>query len=132
MIAVKVECDCGQRYAFDVEPVHGRMPAPVACPVCGADGTGKANAVLAQSSPPAPFVAVARPAVSVAAAVPVAVAAVPRTPPPVPLSLPRPVAVPAVASAVSLAGPPPIATAAPMDEGVCVECGVGLPIQHML
>src|SRR6266498_2832407 len=43
MIPVKVECGCGQRYAFDVEPVNGRMPASVVCPVCGADGTAAAN-----------------------------------------------------------------------------------------
>jgi len=46
---LKVECDCGQRYKFDVEPVHGRMPFPVNCPTCGADGTAKANALLQQS-----------------------------------------------------------------------------------
>lgn len=53
------------------------MPAPVACPVCGADGTVAANAVLAhrlagQSPGPAPIAL--RPAVAIAAA-PVAVAA---------------------------------------------------------
>ncbi len=49
MIPVKVQCGCGQRYAFDVEPVHGRMPSPVACPVCGADGTLAANEIIAQT-----------------------------------------------------------------------------------
>ena len=49
MIPVKVQCACGQRYSFDVEPVNGRMPAPVACPVCGADGTATANSLLAQT-----------------------------------------------------------------------------------
>ncbi len=43
MIEVKVECGCGSRYKFDVEPVHGRLPASVACPSCGADGTAAAN-----------------------------------------------------------------------------------------
>ncbi len=47
MIPVKIQCGCGQRYAFDIEPVCGRMFAPVACPVCGADGTGAANDVIA-------------------------------------------------------------------------------------
>ncbi len=62
MMELKVQCDCGQKYKFDVEPVNGRMPFTVACPVCGADGTGKANAILQQSvvyqipppPPPAP------------------------------------------------------------------------------
>jgi len=49
MIPVKVQCGCGQKYAFDVEPVGGRMPSPVACPVCAADGTGAANEIIARS-----------------------------------------------------------------------------------
>ena len=49
MIPVKVECGCGQRYAFDVEPLNGRMPASVVCPVCGADGTAAANESIAQA-----------------------------------------------------------------------------------
>jgi hypothetical protein len=49
MIPVKIQCGCGQRYAFDVEPVYGRMPGAVACPVCGADGTSAADSVIAQS-----------------------------------------------------------------------------------
>src|SRR5690349_19442968 len=48
MISVKIECDCGQHYAFDVEPVNGRMPAPVACPACGADGSAAANKFIAE------------------------------------------------------------------------------------
>lgn len=54
MIPIKIQCGCGQKYAFDVEPVNGRMPAPVACPICGADGTAAANQVIAQTSPPLP------------------------------------------------------------------------------
>jgi hypothetical protein len=49
MTSIKIECGCGQRYAFDVEPVNGGMPYTVACPICGADGTGAANEVIAQS-----------------------------------------------------------------------------------
>jgi len=45
---VKIQCSCGTRYAFDVEPVHGRMPVRVKCPGCGADGTEFANEVLQQ------------------------------------------------------------------------------------
>lgn len=47
MIPVKIQCGCGQRYAFDIEPVFGRMPASVVCPVCGSDGTSAANEVIA-------------------------------------------------------------------------------------
>jgi hypothetical protein len=48
---IKVECNCGQRYKFDVEPINGRMPFPVSCPVCGANGTEKANEILARTLP---------------------------------------------------------------------------------
>jgi hypothetical protein len=44
---LKVVCGCGQKYKFDVEPVNGRMPFAVNCPVCGVDGTVAANAILA-------------------------------------------------------------------------------------
>jgi len=46
MTELKVECECGQRYKFDVEPVNGKMPFTVNCPVCGREGTEKANALL--------------------------------------------------------------------------------------
>ena len=59
---LKVHCDCGQKFKFDVEPVNGQMPFAVACPICQADGTTKANALLQQMSifkmvepPPAPI-----------------------------------------------------------------------------
>lgn len=45
---LKVICQCGQKYKFDVEPVGGRMPFTVNCPVCQADGTANANARLAE------------------------------------------------------------------------------------
>lgn len=54
MVTVKIECGCGQHYAFDVEPVNGQMSSAVACPVCGADGTAAANAIIAGKTPP-PF-----------------------------------------------------------------------------
>ncbi len=49
MIPIKLTCACGQRYAFDIEPVEGRMPHSVACPVCQADGTPAANGIIAQT-----------------------------------------------------------------------------------
>ena len=45
---IKVVCECGQKYAFDVEPQNGAMPGPVSCPVCGKDGTGFANQQISQ------------------------------------------------------------------------------------
>jgi hypothetical protein len=49
MIPVKILCGCGQKYAFDIEPAEGRMPAPVQCPVCGDDGTAAADSIIAQA-----------------------------------------------------------------------------------
>ena len=59
MSTIKVQCECGQRYAFEVEPVNGRMPHPVACPVCGADGTSAANALIAHTATAEPAMAYA-------------------------------------------------------------------------
>src|SRR5579871_299485 len=82
MMELKVQCDCGQKYKFDVEPVNNQMPFRVTCPSCGIDGTDKANVLLQTQAP----VAVAAPALApaglrlnVAAAPPVAIA-----PPPIP------------------------------------------------
>ena len=56
IVPIKIICGCGQKYAFDVSPVNGRMPAPVQCPRCGVDGTAVANAIigLALGVPSAP------------------------------------------------------------------------------
>ena len=54
MIAIKVQCGCGQKYAFETEPVDGQMNSAVACPACGADGTVAANSAIAQSLAAAP------------------------------------------------------------------------------
>jgi len=69
MIPVKIECGCGQRYAFEIEPVGGRMPGPVACPVCGADGTAAANDAIAAAPV---LIPAAHPQLQVAAAAPAA------------------------------------------------------------
>ena len=85
MITVKIQCSCGQKYAFDVEPINGRMSSSVACPACGADGTDAANEIIVQSlaaqtetvqnSGPK-----LRTAASTARAVPPVSPAIPRTP----------------------------------------------------
>jgi hypothetical protein len=49
MVAIKIICGCGQKYAFNVHPLNGRMPAPVQCPVCGMDGTAVANEAIARA-----------------------------------------------------------------------------------
>ena len=69
MIPIKIQCGCGQRYAFEVEAVGGRMPSSVTCPVCGADGTEAANAVIAASLP-ATSVRAVKPVVRLNAKVP--------------------------------------------------------------
>jgi len=46
-IPVKILCACGQKYSFQVQPRDGRMPAPIACPVCQRDGTADANRIIA-------------------------------------------------------------------------------------
>jgi hypothetical protein len=48
IVPIKIQCGCGQRYAFDAEAETGQMPFTVACPVCGTDGTPAANSAIAQ------------------------------------------------------------------------------------
>jgi hypothetical protein len=47
-ITIKIFCLCGQKYAFEVHPHAGRMPVPVACPVCERDGTAEANRIISK------------------------------------------------------------------------------------
>ena len=72
---IKIECGCGTRYSFEVEPRDGRMPFSVQCPACHADGTGAANQIIAEMSPTAP-----EPQPSVAGGVPIPGAHAPRVP----------------------------------------------------
>ena len=53
IMELKVNCDCGQNYKFDVEPINGQMPSVINCPACGTDGTAAANSLLTLI-PPAP------------------------------------------------------------------------------
>jgi hypothetical protein len=93
---LKVVCNCGQKFKFDVEPVNGQMPFTVNCPVCGLDGTGTANTLLAQSGVVSPTLPVATPRIH---RVPAQAPASAGTPPPIPTR--RPVA---IAPAVKAAG----------------------------
>jgi hypothetical protein len=63
MVAIKIICSCGQKYAFDVYPLNGRMPAPVQCPVCGMDGTAVANEAIARTLGAQPMPALNNPVV---------------------------------------------------------------------
>lgn len=102
MVPIKIECECGQHYAFDVEPVNGRMPARVACPTCGSDGTISANDTIARlfpSEPSAsPIIRLMEPPPQSGTAVatfesPVSVSSVIETPPPGPTPSPMRIAV---------------------------------------
>jgi hypothetical protein len=82
---LKVVCQCGQKYKFDVEPVNGQMPFTVNCPVCNADGTTTANLLLAQmlsTQRQAPVASIVTPSAPVAFVVP--------PPPPPPVATPPP------------------------------------------
>jgi len=92
MRTIKVQCACGQRYAFDVETTVRSMPYTVACPICGTDGPPSANEILAQSIQVQPLVA---PAAVLTAAPPA---------PPAGIRLSR--AAPAVAAAAAPAPTP--------------------------
>jgi uncharacterized protein YxjI len=50
---IKIQCGCGTKYKFEVEPVNGRMPMAVVCPSCGASGITDANQQIAQRYPQA-------------------------------------------------------------------------------
>jgi hypothetical protein len=104
---LKVVCNCGQKYKFDVEPVNGRMPMTVNCLVCGADGTAAANSILSQifsNQPPPIPVAIAAQHINAASPLPSSLAAVASAGG---LRINRTVAAPAT----STAGPPPLSAA---------------------
>lgn len=64
MVPIKIECGCGQHYAFDIEPVQGLMPCNVCCPSCGMDGTDAANDYITKTTTPPMVVAAAAPVVA--------------------------------------------------------------------
>jgi hypothetical protein len=49
MLEIKIICNCGAKYKFDVEPLNGRMPGPVQCPVCRVDGTHEGNRLIGEA-----------------------------------------------------------------------------------
>src|ERR1051325_3588198 len=78
---IKIQCGCGTKYKFDVEPVNGRMPSPVSCPSCGANGTTDANQQIAQILSSRPY-AVTAPAFIPTPPSPAATPAMAVAPPP--------------------------------------------------
>lgn len=98
MREIKVLCDCGQKYKFDVEPFDGQMPFSVSCPVCAKDGTEKANIVLRTEmvTEPASVTTTAPTAPKLRLNTGVATASAPGVPPsippPPPAAAPRPIA----------------------------------------
>src|SRR4051812_48548996 len=90
MIPIRIQCGCGQRYEFEIEPVNGQMPGPVLCPTCGADGTEAANIAIAQTVTPQPAAALTAPAgLRIAAHAPPAHAAQPAIAPSAPAPVRR-------------------------------------------
>src|ERR1700690_976053 len=113
MIELKVQCDCGQKYKFDVEPNHGRMPFTVNCPVCGADGTENANALIQQL--PAYQVAPPAPASSAPAATESPKLRISRSAPEAPAAAPPPIS--PLAGGLPSAPPPITAPSRPITAG---------------
>jgi hypothetical protein len=79
---IKIQCYCGTKYKFDVEPVNGRVPFQVKCPTCAVDATEFANGYVQQllgfrAPPPVPVASPAPAETATPAPVRVAVAAGP-------------------------------------------------------
>jgi hypothetical protein len=107
---MKIQCNCGTKYAFDVTPDMAANPVRFVCQKCGLDSSEVVNQLIRQElgvpiSPPAP----------VPAPAPVAVAA----PPKVSVAATSPPAAPRIAlagrppapAAASASTPPPVAPA---------------------
>jgi hypothetical protein len=94
---VKIQCECGSRFAFDVEPVNGRMPVRVNCPVCDADVTDLANETIRQKLTPT--------AVPPPPAIPAPVAILPETPAPARQPIRLAVSTPQTTAATTAAAP---------------------------
>ena len=83
MITIKIQCLCGQKYAFEVDPADALLAEAVQCPVCGADGTKVARGQIARFFP-----STASRKLCLSANQPSEIA-LPALPPPVPRALPQ-------------------------------------------
>jgi hypothetical protein len=109
---IKVLCACGTKYKFDVEPVNGRMPWPVKCPSCSADGTPQANEIIQQALAATPSAADASPNVEASAA-----SAATAPSPPAGLRINRPAPAPSRAHAAPVPAPAPFTVVRSDPEG---------------
>jgi outer membrane protein assembly factor BamB len=65
-MTIKILCDCGTKFAFEIEPIDGKMPAAVSCPSCSRDAMDAANEVIAQQlGPQAPATVASAPVAAV-------------------------------------------------------------------
>src|SRR6185503_5617187 len=96
---IKIFCNCGAKYKFDVEPVNGQMPRAVVCPVCGVDGTAQANQIIRQNQTAPVAEPLGVPAPRPAMPVPQAIRLPSTSAPPAP---------PAPVAPVTAAAPPPL------------------------
>jgi len=81
---IKIQCACGAKYSFEVQPAEGRMPFAVNCPACQADGTEAANQMIAETQANAEAAAQPKLRVHLAAPAPEA-----DMPPPIPRAAER-------------------------------------------
>lgn len=49
---MKIQCDCGTKYAFDVSPDMVHQPVKFVCPGCGLDSSERVNALIRQQFGP--------------------------------------------------------------------------------
>jgi len=117
---IKIQCACGQKIAFDVEPENHAMPCPLSCPACASDVTALANDAIRQQSPPLAATAPEAPATRIRISLSTAH---PPTPPPAteapaqaPAS-PSPATTPAGRSRATAAAVPPPTPARGADDG---------------
>lgn len=127
---IKIQCSCGIKYKFEVEPVNGCVPFTVTCPQCGVDATSFANAHIQQMlglpAPAAPAVT-ARVAPTEAAPEPAKPATAAATQPETRLRVhaqpteSKPAPAPAPRAAMAAAEPPPAARRiTPAPAAICV------------
>ena len=101
---MKIQCNCGAKYAFDVTPEMANSPIRFVCQTCGQDSSELVNQLIRQQLGPAPAAA----AVSAAVAPPVVIAPPPSQQRAQPAVAPLPAP---VAALVPPAAPPRVAPA---------------------
>lgn len=129
---IKIVCVCGAKFAFEIEPVGGRMPFPINCPECNADTTGQANEVITSETGEIP-VAEALP-ISEPDPVPAPVAAPVSTPRPAPVAgapVPKLTLSPAAPKAAPKPAPAPVPMAGPRTGPPSIPAVVSAPVESV-